>query len=165
MTPRLGRLLLPLAATASLLAGALHAAVAVDHFREWWGYGAFFVLASTAQALYGLVLFALPAQTSWKPAEWLAWTRRLFWAGILLNAATLALYVVTRTVGIPLGPSAGVTEPVGAIDLASKATEAVLIVLLAILLRASPWPSAEPEGLTALHRDEPAEPFEASPNR
>src|SRR5687767_9272314 len=130
------RIIVRVAATLSLLAAAVHAAVVEDHLAEWWGYGAFFIAASLAQGLYGLVLFALPARPAWPASDWLAWRRRLYLAGIAGNLAVIALYAVTRTVGIPLlGPEAGTVEAVGALDAASKAFEAGLVACLLVLLR------------------------------
>ncbi|HMN62120.1 MAG TPA: hypothetical protein PJ988_17250, partial [Anaerolinea sp.] len=61
--------------------------------------------------------------------------REVLWAGILGNAAIIALWIVTRTLGIPLGPEAGMVEEIGALDLTSKIAELVVIVCLAVLLR------------------------------
>ena len=59
-------------------------------------------------------------------------------AGLLGNGAIVGLYLVTRTVGIPLlGPAAGVVEAVGWGDLVSKFAELGLIVCLLRLLRAN----------------------------
>ena len=126
-----------LAATLSLVAAALHAGLVDEHLREWWGYGLFFVAASVAQGAYGLVLFALPAQpASWAPADWHRWRRRLFAAGLGGNLVVIALYVVTRTVGVPFaGPAAGEVEPVRGVDLVTKGVELALVACLAWLLR------------------------------
>lgn len=132
------------ASVLSIVAGLLHGVVTPDHFAEWWGYGLFFLLASFAQVTYGAVpLFARLVEG--EPLERL-WTRRkvatFAWLGIAGNVAVIALYVVTRTVGIPFfGPEAGVVEEVRPLDVASKLVEAALIVVLAFVLRA---PSAKP---------------------
>ena len=109
-----------LAIVLSVYASLLHDWVIPEHYREWWGYGAYFLAAAAAQAfLAGLLLF-------WPG-------RRVFLIGIVGNCAILILYVVTRTLGIPLfGPAAGRVEPVGGLDLAAAAAE---IGLVAVLLR------------------------------
>jgi hypothetical protein len=95
-----------------------------EHFAEWWGYGAFFLVAATAQAVYAVLLPR--GQPSW-----------LLWAGIVGNLAIIALWAVTRTVGIPFfGPHAGEVEEIGAIDVVSKIVEAFLIAVLVVVLRA-----------------------------
>ena len=40
------------AASLSLVAALIHLWVAPEHFGEWWGYGAFFLVAAAAQLLY-----------------------------------------------------------------------------------------------------------------
>lgn len=59
--------------------------------------------------------------------------------GVAGNAAIVALYLATRTVGIPLfGPEAGEVEPVGVIDVISKVAELTLIAVLLRLYRLAP---------------------------
>src|SRR5215204_7659977 len=48
------------AAALSLLAALVHLWVVPEHFEEWWGYGAFFVVAGAAQILYVLIVVLLP---------------------------------------------------------------------------------------------------------
>lgn len=115
------------AAALSLGAAILHAWVAPEHFREWWGYGTFFVAVALAQGLYGVALLG----------------RFRYWllpAGIAMNLLFIAIYVVTRTAGIPLlGPHAGEVEPVGGVDVLSKLMELGLVVaLFPLLWRMSP---------------------------
>lgn len=119
----------------SLVAGAIHGGVTPDHFAEWWGYGLFFIFAGTAQVLFGLALLTDAINPKDTGPDWRRWMRWAYWAGIVGNVLIIALYVVTRTVGIPLlGPEAGEVEPVAPIDIVSKATEVALIVTLVVLL-------------------------------
>ncbi len=128
------RALVRVAAALSLLAAAVHAGLIGQHLQEWWGYGAFFVLASIAQGAYGLVLLALPARPNWEAQAWRAWRQRLYLAGALGNLAIIGLYLITRTAGIPFaGPAQGQVEPVGALDFATKVTEALLVASLLLL--------------------------------
>src|SRR5262249_57154001 len=56
--------------------------------------------------------------------------------GVAGNVAILALYAVTRTLGIPFfGPDAGSIEHIGTLDLISAAAELALVVALVALLR------------------------------
>jgi hypothetical protein len=65
------------------------------------------------------------------PARW------LFVAGIAGNALSIAAWVITRTVGLLVGPSAAEVEPVGFGDVVSTIFEALIIVAsLVVLLRA-----------------------------
>ena len=80
------------AAALSLLAALIHLWVTPEHFGEWWGYGAFFLAAALAQVLYAPLVLVWP-------------TRIALLLGIGGNLAIVALYLLTRTVGIPLfGP-------------------------------------------------------------
>jgi len=116
------------AAVLSMLAGWIHVFFAPEHFEEWVGYGVFFVVASSCQ-----MLFAIMVVTNTPPR------RKLLWAGILGNLALIALWGVTRTIGIPFfGPSAGEVETVGPLDLTAQIAELALIACLIILLRSSP---------------------------
>jgi hypothetical protein len=112
-----------LAAILSLIAALAHFWVMPEHFAEWWGYGAFFLVAACAQTVYAVLL--LRERSGW-----------LLWAGLLGNLAIIVLWAWTRTVGIPFfGPHAGEVEEIGAIDVVSKVAEALLIAVLAMLLR------------------------------
>src|SRR4028118_116517 len=48
-----GRILYP-AAALSLAAALIHVWAMPEHFREWWAYGALFLLAALAQGLFGV---------------------------------------------------------------------------------------------------------------
>ncbi len=99
------------AASLSLVAALIHLWVMPEHFEEWWGYGAFFLVAALAQALYAPLLLRWP-------------TRGVLLFGIAGNAAIASLYLLTRTVGIPLfGPEAGEVEGVGFVDVCATASE------------------------------------------
>ncbi len=113
-------------AALSLLAALLHLWVTPEHFEEWWGYGAFFLVAGAAQILYAPIVLLLP-------------TRIVLLMGIVGHLTIVVLYLLTRTVGIPLfGPEAGEVEKVGFIDLCATTSEVGIAVALgAALLRAT----------------------------
>src|SRR5215203_7170118 len=112
------------AAALSLLAALLHLWVVPEHFEEWWGYGAFFVVAGAAQILYVPIVLLSP-------------TRIVLLGGIVGNLAIVVLYLLTRTVGIPLfGPEAGEVEGLGLVDVCATASEVgIAFSLGAVLLR------------------------------
>jgi hypothetical protein len=103
------------------LAGGIHLSVAPEHFDEWWGYGAFFLAAAVGECALVLLL-ALRAR---------AWVVQ---AGIWTSLATMLMYLVSRTSGIPLGPEKGVVETVDLPGLAATAAEGALVVVLCLLL-------------------------------
>jgi predicted MFS family arabinose efflux permease len=112
-----------LGALAALSAGAaaIHFAVVFEHFEEYALYGVFFLVLSWAQLIWPVVLV-------WRPSRpWL-------WLGIGGNAVVLAVYVASRTVGLPFGPDLHNAEAVGALDVVSCVLEAGLIAGCAALL-------------------------------
>jgi hypothetical protein len=112
------------AAALSLLAALIHLWVTPEHFEEWWGYGAFFLVAAAAQLLYAPIVLLWPART-------------VLLGGIAGNLAIVGLYLLTRTVGIPLfGPEAGEVEEFGFVDVCATASEVgIALALGAVLLR------------------------------
>lgn len=109
------------AAALSVGAGLIHLWAAPQHFVEWWGYGMFFLAAALAQGVFGVAILRYPA-------------RLLSLAGILGNLSIVALYLVTRTLGVPLGPHAGEIETAGVLDMAATAAELGVILALVTLL-------------------------------
>jgi hypothetical protein len=108
----------------AILSGAaagIHLGVAPQHFGEWWGYGTFFVLAALGEC-------ALVALLALRPRAWVVQ------AGIWATLATMLMYLLSRTSGIPLGPATGVVEPVELPGLAATAAEAALVIVLCGLL-------------------------------
>jgi hypothetical protein len=108
----------------SLEAALIHLWFTTEHWMAWWGYGFFFVACAIGQAVYGPLLL------------WRRDSVALLHAGIWANTGVVALYVVTRIWGIPLGPHAQVVESVGLPDLTSVVSELLLVVLLVRLLPA-----------------------------
>jgi hypothetical protein len=117
------RSLVYLAAALSLAAALLHLWVTPEHFEEWWGYGAFFMVAALAQGIGGAALLRWPVEP-------------LFVVGIFGNLAIVVLWLTTRTAGVPFfGPHAWEVESVGAVDLGCTLAELALLATLAALLR------------------------------
>ncbi|HEX4428169.1 MAG TPA: hypothetical protein VHZ96_02755 [Frankiaceae bacterium] len=120
--------LLVLVVLASVAAAGVHFAVMPEHFEESDLYGAFFLVCASVQLVYaGLVLL--------RP------TRSLIAIGALGNAALVLLWLATRTLGVPLGPSAGETESVGALDLIATTAEFIAVAAAFVTLRRSAPPS------------------------
>ena len=120
---------LPLALAAAGAAGAalVHFAVAPEHFGEWWGFGLFFVLCAEVQLGWALLLGRNRS-------------RRMLAVGIVGSLLLVALWAVSRTMGLPFGPEPGVPEAVGSPDLVSVALELLTAgaCAVAILLPARP---------------------------
>jgi hypothetical protein len=122
------RMLLPLAVVSSAAAAGVHAAAGPAHFREATLFGLFFA----GSALLQLV---------WAGAVAVRASRPLLVAGVVGNLAVVALWAVTRTVGLPFGllPE---PEALGPWDLACAGWELAVagccVAALRSLLRDTP---------------------------
>ncbi|HJP66199.1 MAG TPA: hypothetical protein VKA30_07845 [Actinomycetota bacterium] len=105
----------------SVGAAIIHFAVIEQHFAEYWLYGAFFIAVGVFELAWAVAVVAAPAPV-------------LYWVGALVNALTVAAYVITRTVGLLIGPSASETELIGFGDLVATVFEGILIVGSILLL-------------------------------
>jgi len=114
--------LVAVAAGLSIAASMIHASVTVPHFREYWLFGVFFVLAALFQLIWGLA----------------AWTRRddrrLLAVGAVVNVAIVLLWLATRTVGLPIGPEPGEVEPARLHDLLATADELAVALACGLVL-------------------------------
>lgn len=103
------------AALLSLGAAAIHFGVLGSHNEESWGYGVFFAVVASLQAIWALLAVR-------SPARW------LYWAGAAGNAAVIAVWAITRTAGIPAGPSTGEVEHAEFIDVLATGFQALIVV-------------------------------------
>jgi hypothetical protein len=119
------------AVVASTLLGAavIHAAQAPSHLAEWWAAGVTFVALAAAQALLGAAAAAAADRRVWLLAQ-------------AVSLAAIGLWAISRTVGLPVGPEAGESEPVGRADLVAVALEAATVLADTLLL----WPGATVAG-------------------
>lgn len=132
---------IPWTAALSMLAAALHGGVTGAHFTEWFGYGLFFMVATTTQFVWGgfLLLRFLEAKAAQSDPFPRVGQSRLevpySWMGVIGNLLIAGMYFVTRTVGIPwFGPEAGEVEAWDAFGLITTTLELVLIALLLVML-------------------------------
>jgi hypothetical protein len=95
------RALLYPAALLTLGAPIIHSLVVAHHLQEYLPFGLFFIVVGAAQVALAGAIVVWPS-------------RKLFaWAAVG-TLAVLALYAVSRTVGLPFGPSeqiAGIATP------------------------------------------------------
>ncbi|HEX9694747.1 MAG TPA: hypothetical protein VGB64_00370 [Actinomycetota bacterium] len=118
---RTDALLVRAAVFASAGAGALHLGAVHPHMQEWPPAALFMLVAGIAQL------------------AWIAWvandaSRTKVFAGLAGNAGVIALWVVTRTIGLPFGPMPGVAEHAHAPDLIATGLEAIVVGALAGLI-------------------------------
>jgi surface polysaccharide O-acyltransferase-like enzyme len=120
--PRIHASRLRAAVAVLMLATAwVHVAYHESHWDQWWAYGAFFLVVGVAQALFALLILA-------RPRPWVAA------AGIAGTLAVIGMYVVSRTVGVPVGPHADFAERAGTVDLATTAAEIAALAMLLVLV-------------------------------
>lgn len=110
-------------ATCSAAAATVHLAVISEHVEQYWLFGVFFALAGLAQALFAVLVVERPSPL-------------VYLAGAFGNAGIIALWIVSRTAGLPLGPDPGEAEAVGTADVVSTVLEVVIVTgCVALLLR------------------------------
>jgi hypothetical protein len=107
-------------ASLSLGAAAVHAGVSGEHFREYWVFGVFFVAVTALQVAWAVLVLARPSP-------------RLYTLGVLGTCLLVVTWVASRTVGAPIGPSAGSPESVGMLDSVATGFE-ILIAAGALML-------------------------------
>lgn len=110
-------------AVVSLGAAAIHFAAVGHHLREYVPFGVFFVIVAWLQAMWAVGIVAVPS-------------RRLLQAASLGSVVVIAVWVVSRTWGVPFGPAAGRPEATAAADVSATVLEAVIVIGSMILLRA-----------------------------
>lgn len=113
------------AAMLILGAAAIHLSAAPGHLQEYVPFGALFIAVGIAQAFLGL-------------AAWLRPSRRVFVAAVLIALACLVVWTVSRTAGLPIGPTPGKPEPAGFPDLVTTLFEVTSVPLLLILIVRGP---------------------------
>jgi FtsP/CotA-like multicopper oxidase with cupredoxin domain len=105
------------AALLILGAAAIHFAVAPEHFQEYLPFGLFFIGLGLAQLALAVAVLMAPS-------------RRLYVIASGGTVAVIAIWLMSRTVGLPLGPDPWTPEPVGFIDLLASIIEATAVLVL-----------------------------------
>ena len=105
----------------SVVAAGIHAWVVPEHYEEDVLFGVFFAAVAAAQAGWAAAVISRP-------------TRLLHGAGIALSAGLLALWALSRTAGVPIGPEPWEAEPAGLLDVAAGAAELAIVVVAAVSL-------------------------------
>jgi hypothetical protein len=110
-------------AALSLGAAGIHFAMISPHFDEYWVEGVFFTALAWFQVAWALGVVLRPS-------------RPLLWVGAAVSAATVGVWAVSRTWGVPIGPHSGVPEAASFVDVLATAFEgALLLGALGLLLR------------------------------
>ncbi|MGW0773723.1 hypothetical protein ACWD01_08740 [Streptomyces sp. NPDC002835] len=104
------------AAFAALGAAAIHFASAPDHYGEWWAAGVFFYAVGAFQTGWAVAALRRPGPV-------------VMLLGLLGNAGVTAIWAVSRTVGSPVGPGAGVPEDIGRAGITAGAFQVVICLV------------------------------------
>ncbi|SDP33903.1 hypothetical protein SAMN04489867_2117 [Pedococcus dokdonensis] len=131
-------LLIRCAALLTVGAALIHVGVSADHFQEWWAAGLFFLVSAAAQLGWAVWCWSRPV------------SRRVLLAGAGGSVALALVWVVSRSSGLPIGPEAGVAEPVGVADTVCVALE-VLSAALAVVA-ATAWAPSRLRSPSTPHR-------------
>ena len=99
--------------------GVIHLAVVPDHLAQWWVFGVAFAVAAVVQIGWAGAYLARPN----------GWSSRF---GIALNVGIIAVWVISRTAGLPVGPTAGRPDPIGFVDVVSTLLEVILVGILIV---------------------------------
>jgi hypothetical protein len=111
-----GAVAVGMAVAASAVAGGIHLGASTEHLEAWPLAGRFLVGAGAAQVACAAAIAS-------------GASRRVAGVAALVNGALLALWLVSRTVGVPFGPHAGQPETIAAADLCAAAAAAVAAAL------------------------------------
>ncbi|MGH2858123.1 MAG: hypothetical protein ACRDMJ_11645 [Solirubrobacteraceae bacterium] len=102
----------------------IHLQAAADHLDESLLYAVLFIGVAAAQIAWGIVLYRRPGS-------------RTLLAGAIGSLAVAGVWLLSRTVGLPVGPDATGPESAGFLDVLATVNEIVLAIL-ALGLRARP---------------------------
>jgi hypothetical protein len=121
-TRRRGGDALFVAGTLAVTAGLIHVKAMADHVAHYWLFGVLFGVVACAQIGWGVWLWRRPM------------SNRALVAGAIGTLGVIGVWVVSRTVGLPIGPWAGEAEEIGVSDaIATLAELALLPVVVAIV--------------------------------
>jgi len=115
-----------LLAVGLLGSAAIHAAVVPEHLSKWAAAGGFFIVLAAAQLAVAALLLARRQPT-------------VLLAAAVVSIGPLALWLYSRTLGLPFGAGAGVPEQVGLADCAVSALEVATLLVAVVLLRGGGW--------------------------
>ena len=110
------------AALLTLGAAAIHFAAAPEHFSEYLPYGIFFVALGIAQVGLAIALLIAPS-------------RRVYGVALIGTLTVIGIWLMSRTVGMPIAPKPWRPEEIGFTDLAATLLEAISCVLFLLRLR------------------------------
>jgi hypothetical protein len=113
---------LMLVAATAFIDGLIHIGAAVDHFGEFPLYTLVFAVLATVQMSWAAMILLRPS-------------RLVLLSGCAFTVSVVALWVASRTIGVPIAPQAWVPEAVGVADLVETVGEiATVTAVLSLVL-------------------------------
>ncbi len=98
-------------------AALIHVQAAIEHIDEYPLFAIFFAILA-------------PAQLAWGTALYRSRSRRLLTLGAAASIGIVALWIASRTTGLPIGPTPWIPEPVGIKDSIASADELLLALVV-----------------------------------
>jgi len=108
-------------ALCSAAAATIHSAVVPPHWDEYVPFAVLFAVTGAFQFLWAAAVLVRPV-------------RSVLLVSAVVNLGVAAAWVVSRTVGLPIGPEAWTPEPVGVADVAASVFELAIGAGAAVLL-------------------------------
>jgi hypothetical protein len=104
-----------LVAAVAFIDGLIHIGAAVDHFSEFPIYTLVFAVLASVQIAWAAMIVRRPS-------------RLVLLSGCAFTVGVIGLWVVSRTVGVPIAPQAWVPEEVGVADLVETVGEIATVI-------------------------------------
>jgi hypothetical protein len=98
-------------------AALIHFSAAIDHVKESQLFVLFFVIVAAVQLAWGFLVCR-------------RWSRRLVFGGAVLGLLVACVWAISRTTGVPIGPSPWHAEHAGVIDSIATSDELTLVLLV-----------------------------------
>lgn len=112
-----------LAAVLSATVGAVHFGYAPHHLTEDWAHGWFFLVLGAYELAFAVLIVTRPRRWLWMSA-------------LVMGLGSVAVWVVSRTAGLPVGPEALRTEDASAPDIVCTAISGAVALLALVSLLA-----------------------------
>jgi hypothetical protein len=95
--------------------------VVPEHLEETALFGFFFILAAAFEIAWAMAVLFRTAVI-------------VYTIGALANSATIGIWLLSRTIGLPIGPEPWMPEPMQSLDVAATSMELLLVVGCGALL-------------------------------